>query len=85
MHVLQDRGKALQTHAGIDRGSGQRLHVAIRITVVLHENQVPDFDITVAVFLGRTRRPALNFRAMIVENFAAGTAWTGIAHRPEIV
>ena len=42
--ALQDRGDALQAHAGIDGGPRQRRQLARKIAVVLHEDQVPDLD-----------------------------------------
>ena len=56
--ALQHRGDALETHAGVDRGLGQRMQHALVIAVELHEHQVPDLDVAVAVGLRRARRPA---------------------------
>ena len=55
VHVLQDRGQALQAHAGVHAGRGQRLHAAVRLHVELHEHVVPDLDVAVAVLVGRCR------------------------------
>jgi hypothetical protein len=40
----------------------------------LHEHQVPDFDKTVAIFIGTTRRAPKNMVAMVVKNLAARAA-----------
>ena len=85
VHVLHDRREPLQSHAGIHRRFRQGLHVALGIAVELHENQVPDFDVAIAVFVRGARRAALDLRPVVVEYLAAGSAGTGIAHRPEIV
>ena len=53
MHVLHHRRNALQPHAGVDRRLGQRMHRAGLVAVELHEHVVPDFDVAVAVFVGR--------------------------------
>ncbi len=58
---------------------------AVAAAVVLHEHQVPDFDVAVAILIRRTRRTTGNILAVVVEDFGAGTARSGIAHRPEIV
>src|SRR5690606_27275275 len=85
MHALQHRGDAFQAHAGIDTGLGQGGHVAGGIALELHEHQVPDFDVAVAVFFGRTRRAAPDIGAVIVEDFGAWAARAGIGHLPEVV
>ena len=52
MNVLQHGGDAFQPHAGIDGRARQGFHVARRIPLELHEDDVPDFDEAVAVFFG---------------------------------
>ena len=84
MHALHDRGHALQSHARVDRGFRQRRQRAVGRAVVLHEHQVPDLDVAIAVFVGRARRSARHLRAMIKEDLAARPAGAGIAHGPEI-
>ena len=85
MHALHDRRQALQPHAGVHGRLGQRRHVALGVAVVLHEHQVPDLDVAVAILLGRARRTAFHFLAMVVKDLGTGTTGTGIAHAPEIV
>ena len=51
VHALHDRRHALEPHARIDRRLRQRLHRAVRRTIELHEDEVPDLDITVAVLV----------------------------------
>ncbi len=82
--ALQDRGEALQPHAGVDRGPRQRHARPGRAFLELHEHQVPDFDEPVAVFIGRARRTARDFRTVVVEDLRTRPARTGIAHAPEI-
>src|SRR5699024_6645852 len=71
--------------AGIHRRRRQRAHAAVGGTVVLHEHQIPDLDVAVAIFLGRARRAAGYFRAMGVEDLRTRTAGAGIGHGPEVV
>ena len=85
MHALQYGGDTLQPHTGIDRRLGQRLHGAVCMTVELHEHQVPDLDVTVAVFFRAAGRTAPDMLAVIVEDLGAGTARAGITHGPEVV
>src|SRR6201996_98563 len=54
MHVLQHGRQALQAHARIDARRRQRRQRAIGRAVELHEHQVPDFDVAVAIFVRRT-------------------------------
>ncbi len=85
MLALQDRGDALQPRAGIDRRLRQGIaHPALEL-FELHEHEIPDLDEAVAILLGRARRAAPDLVAMVVEDFRTRTAWTGVAHLPEIV
>ena len=84
--ALQHRGHALDAHAGIDRGPRQIDPPATAgKLLVLHEHEVPDFDEAVALGLRRARRSAPDMIAVIVEDFRAGAARTGVAHGPEII
>src|SRR5438045_5516082 len=38
---LENRTRALQTHAGVNARSRQRNELAVRLTVELHEHQIP--------------------------------------------
>ena len=83
--ALQDRGNPLQPHAGVDRRPRQIDPFAGRDLLVLHEDQVPDLDEAVAVFLRTARRAARNAFTVVVEDLGARTAGTGLAHGPEVV
>src|SRR5205807_9545485 len=76
---------ALETHAGIDRGLGQRIHVALLVAVVLHEDEVPDLDVAIAFRLRRAGWPPGDARTVIVEDLAARAAGAGVGHLPEVV
>src|SRR5208283_2733206 len=86
--ALQYGAGALESHAGVDRRAWQRSELAARVAVVLHEDEVPDFDEAVPgiarecdVLLARVG----GRRSEIVINLRAGPAWTGLAHLPEVV
>ena len=83
--ALHQGRDALQTHAGVDTGLGQRRHAAVCVALELHEHHVPDFNPAVAVFIRRTGRPARNVVAVVVENLGARPAGAGVAHGPEVV
>ena len=85
MDVLQNRSKALESHAGIDarlRQWGQR---ALVVAVELHEHKVPDLDVAIAVGVRRPRRTTGYPWAVVVEDLAAWTAGPGVGHLPEII
>ena len=82
---LQDRGDALEPHAGVDRGPRQVDPLVGRDLLELHEHQVPDFDEAVAVLIRAARRAARHVRPVIVKDLRAGAAGAGLAHGPEIV
>ena len=83
--ALQHGGEPLQPHAGVDGGARQRNALLRSHLLELHEDQVPDLDEPVAVLVRAAGRAAGNVLAVVVEDFRAGAAGAGIAHRPEIV
>ena len=85
VHALQHRGDALQPHAGVHRGLGQRMQRAGLVAVELHEHQVPDLDVAVAVGIRRPGRPAGDPGPVVPEDLGARTAGPGVAHLPEVV
>ncbi|MNG70408.1 hypothetical protein D3C79_287930 [compost metagenome] len=85
VHMLQHRGNAFQAHTGIYRRFWQRQHSAVRLAVELHENDVPDLDVTIAILFRAAWRATPDVIAVIVEDLGARAAWAGIAHLPEVV
>ncbi len=85
MLALQKRADPFEPHARVDRLHVERAHGAVLEPLVLHEDEVPDLDEAVAVFLRAARRAARDPGAVIVEDLGAGAAGPGGAHRPEIV
>ncbi len=85
MHALQHGGDAFQAHAGVDTGARQARHVAGGVALELHEHQVPDLDVAIAVFLGGPRGATPDLGAVVVEDFRAGAAGTRVGHLPEVV
>ena len=85
VHALHHGGEAFEAHAGVDGGAGKVLPPAIGELLVLHEDEVPDLDKAVAVFIRAAGRAAGDGWAVVVEDFGARAAGAGIAHRPEIV
>ena len=83
--MLQNGGQTLQTHASVNARCGQVVQAAIGLHVELHEHVVPNFNVTVAVLLGTTRRAASYFGPVVIKDFRARTAGTGVGHHPEIV
>ena len=85
MHALENRCEALEAHTGIDRRFRQGRHGPVGVAVVLHEDEVPDFDVPVAILFRRAGRPAPDVFAMVEKDFRAGATGAGITHGPEIV
>src|SRR5205823_5958101 len=81
----QHGGQTFQSHAGIDRRLGQRMHDALVVTVELHEHEVPDLDVAVALGFRRARRATPYFGSVIVEDLRARPAGSRIRHLPKIV
>ena len=85
VYVLQDCGDALQAHACVHRGLRQQMHFAAFVTVELHEDVVPDFNETVAIFFRASWRASPDFWAVVIENFRAMAARACVTHGPEVV
>ena len=85
MNTLKNGRNTFQAHTGIHTGTRQLVHYAFFITVELHEHEVPNFHVAVAVFVGASGRASGNGGAVVIENFGARTAGAGIAHHPEVV
>ncbi len=83
--ALQDRGDALEPHAGVDRRARQVQALAGRDLLELHEHEVPELEEAIAVLLGGAGRAAPELVALVVEDLGAGAAGAGVAHLPEIV
>lgn len=82
---LHNGGNPLDPHAGVNGRRGQVDALAACHLLELHENEVPDFDKTVAVFIRAAGRAAGNVVAVVEENLGTRAARAGIAHRPEII
>ena len=85
MLALQQRANTLQPHAGVNAGLGQVDARAVGLLFKLHEDQIPNLNKPIAIFIGTARRATSNRSAMVEENFRTRAAWPGIAHRPEII
>ena len=85
VHALHDRCDTLDAHARVDARLGQVADDLVRFLRELHEDEVPDFDEAVAVFLWATRRAAPDVIAVVVEDFRTRATRTVRAHGPEIV
>ena len=83
--LLDDRSQSFQTAARIDVLLGQRFVLAVFSAVVLGEDEVPDFQVAVAVAADGTRRfAAASFRAEVIEDFTVRTA-RAFADFPEVI
>ncbi len=85
VRALQNGRDPLEPHAGVDRRPREIDALAALELLVLHEHEIPDLDEAVAFGIRRAGRTARNLVAVVVENFRARSARTGIAHGPEIV
>ena len=85
MDMLEHRGQAFQTHAGVHARRRQRYERAVRLAIELHEDVVPDLDVAVPVLVRGARGTAGDVLAVVVEDLGARTAGAGIGHLPEIV
>ena len=61
------------------------MHDAVIVAIELHEYQVPNLDIAVAILFWGAGWSTRYVWAVVIKNFGARTARTGIAHGPEII
>ena len=85
VHVLQHRRQPLEAHAGVDRRLRQRVQHALVVAVELHEHEIPDLDVAVALGFRRSGRAAPDLGAVVVEDLRARSARAGVGHLPEVV
>src|SRR5438132_4293335 len=86
VHSLRQGGQSLQPHPGVNARLGERFENAFAVTVILHEDQVPDLQIPVAVAPDRAGRlAAAQHCSLINQDLGTGAARTGVAHLPEII
>ncbi len=85
--ILQHRGEALETHAGVDRFEGQLRAGSLDRLVELHEHEVPDLQPARAGLgvVGHAARPLGEVLAAVVVDLAVGTARARVGHAPEVV
>src|SRR5688572_6548936 len=84
VHALHHGSGALEAHAGVDRGLRKRSQLAVGRALELHEHEVPDLDVAVALLVLRAGRPAGDPGAVVIEDLGARAAGPGVAHRPEV-
>ncbi len=82
--MLQYGTDTFQAHSGINRRFRQFFPLCRPLNGCTQDD-IPGFDMAVAVFFSRTRRATPNVITVIVENFGTRTARTGVAHLPEVI
>ena len=87
---MEDGSDAFEAHAGVHARLGEGVQLTVAITVVLHEHQIPDFNVAAAVARERALRGCDAVAkiggsgAHIVVDFAAWAAGASVPHGPEI-
>ena len=82
--ALDDRGDALEAHAGIDMARGERAERAVGIRVELDEDEVPNLDAVGGAFVDERAERVAGGGEVDME-FGARAAGAGFAHHPEVV
>ena len=65
---------------GRGRSTGSSRHL-----LELHEDEIPEFQKTIAVLVGGARRPATDLVALVVEDLGVIATRSDRPHRPQIV
>ena len=83
--ILHNDGQTFQAHAGIDVGLGQQFIVALAVSIVLAEDQVPDLHEAVAITADTAGGlAAAVLQAAVIVDLRAGAAGTR-AMLPEVI
>ena len=82
--ILNDGAGAFESHAGIDMLGRKIAEATIGLSIVLNEDQIPDLDTEVGIFIHQTALRVAVWSEIDME-FRAGTAGAGLAHHPEVV
>src|SRR5581483_5335134 len=82
---LADGGDPLQSHTGIDARLRKRGQLSLRVAVVLHEDEVPDLQVAVAVAAPDPGAAGMDPLPLVDQDLGAGPAGAGFSHRPEVV
>jgi hypothetical protein len=85
VNALQHRSDALEPSAGVDTRPRQRVQMTGGIALVLHEDQVPNFDRVVASAVHQLRQVLREIVALEVVDLTARATWTSFPHCPEVV
>src|SRR6185503_15252674 len=84
---LQHGSDAFQSHTRVNRRPRQGSQSPSGIPVVLHENQIPDLDVTATI--ARKLAILLSLLAgrgtLVIVEFGTRSTRSGVAHRPEMV
>ncbi len=86
-HLLDDLRDALQTETRVDVLLGERRQRAVRVELVLHEDEVPELEEALAPRAGgrAVRLAAARLLAPVVVDLRVGAARARAADRPEVL
>ena len=84
VHALQNRGDAIQAHAGINARRRERQKFAVFLLVILLKHQIPDFAVTVAIAAGPIHFgiAGIILGAPVIKNLRVRPARPAFADRP---
>jgi hypothetical protein len=82
---LEDRRDPLEPGSGVDRGLRQWRHRAGRVSLELHEDEIPDLERVVSGAVDEVGRVPREVFAPVVVELRARPAGAGVAHRPEVL
>ena len=88
MLALDGTDEAFEAHTRVDDVHAERLEVSVGLALVLHEDDVPDLDDLRVVLVDELTSGHFGFlfgRTAVEVYLGAGTAWTCVAHLPEVV
>jgi len=76
----------LKPHTGVDTRAGEGFENTALVTIVLHEDQVPELKVPVTIAAHAAIRPSTAYlRALVEDDLRARAAGAGIPHGPEVV
>jgi hypothetical protein len=82
--IIDHRGRAFQSHSGINGGAGKRRDTAISRSVKLHKDEIPNLK-KIPVIFHQTLSAWAGLTSTIEMNFTARTTGARLSHGPEVL
>ena len=85
INALHHCSNSFKTHSCIDWRLRKRLHISTLVSIELHKDKIPYFNKSISLITIGSWWCSFNMITMIIKNFRARSAWSGVTHWPKII